>query len=114
VGPPKPTEHATRKSEALRASLQSESGTPGGRRVVVRVAVSGRIGGCGFDPFGLRAQSSQSKVSAPHSVFFFRKKREVIHPLIVERGKNIYIHIYIYICIYIYIGESKHGKEVGG
>lgn len=40
--------------------------------------------GCGFDPFGLQAQSSQSKISGL-PLFFFRKTDN--SPLIVEREK---------------------------
>lgn len=40
--------------------------------------------GCGFDPFGLKAQSSQSKISG--LPLFFRKTDN--SPLIVEKEKH--------------------------
>lgn len=52
--------------------------------------------GCGFDPFGLKAQSSQSKISG--LPLFFFSGRQIIPPLIVERENT---------------GKSKHGKECG-
>lgn len=50
--------------------------------------------GCGFDPFGLKAQSSQSKISG--QPLFSRKTDNSL--LIVEKENT---------------GKSKHGKECG-
>lgn len=52
--------------------------------------------GCGFDPFGPKAQSSQSKISGLPPSFFFRKTDNSL--LIVVKENT---------------GKSKHGKECG-